>query len=563
MVAERWQGDAAEAAVLAGGAAAWERLHERIAHRFGRAGVRARVRRYLAGLLGRAERTNGWQVAEAIGGVGPQGVQRLLNGTAWDAEAVRDDLRAYVVEHLGDTANGVLIIDETGFPKRGTHSCGVAPQYCGTLGRSANAQVGVFLAYGSPRGAAFIDRALYLPQRWTRDRGRCAAAGIPRTARFATKVTLAKRLLARAFAAQAPARWVVADCLYGRAHHFRHRLEGQGRAHVAGVLPDQVVVHEGQRQRAKALAGRLPPEAWVCRSAGTGSQGERLHDWLCVPLDEEAPAGMGRWLLGRRPLDAPEDCAYFRAYGPATTAAAALVRVAGARWAVEEAFAQANGGGGLDQYQVRRWTAWHRHITLGLLAHAYLVVGCACARASQAPLPRRRAAVLPPPLVAVSVPGVRRLLLTLGEDEDQRTFRLGGSRWRRAHQAVAQRCHIARRTQTLRALPPARAAAPAPSGGLTDAEWARIQPLLPPQRPPVGRPNHDHRTLLSGILWVLRTPAPWREMPARFGKYNTAFVRYRLWRRQGLWQRIIDALGPAAPPPPRRPPARPPAQVSL
>jgi SRSO17 transposase len=297
MVAERWQGDRAEAAVLEGGATAWERLQERIAHRFGRVEVRARVQRYLAGLLGRVERKNGWQLAEAIGEVGPQGVQRLLNGTIWDAEAVREDLRAYVVEHLGDEASGLLIIDESSFPKQGTHSCGVAPQYCGTLGRSANAQVGVFLAYGSARGAAFIDRALYLPQRWTRDRGRCAAAGIPSTVQFATKVTLAKRLLRRAFVASVPARWVVADCLYGRAHHFRHRLEGQGRAYVVGVLPDQVVVHAGQRQRAKALAGRLPPETWVCRSAGTGSQGERLHDWICVALDEAAPTGMGRWLL--------------------------------------------------------------------------------------------------------------------------------------------------------------------------------------------------------------------------------------------------------------------------
>jgi SRSO17 transposase len=254
MVAERWQGDAAEAAVLAGGAAAWERLHERIAQRFGRAEVRARVRRYLASVLGRVDRKNAWQLAEARGERGPQGGQRLLTGTAWDPEAVRADLRAYVVEHLADAAGGMLIIDETSFPKQGTCSCGVAPHDGGTLGRSANAQVGVFLASGSARGAACIDRALYRPQRWTRDRGRGTAAGIPHTVKFATKLPLAQRLLARAFAAKGPARWVVADCLYGRAHHFRRWLEGQGRAPVVGVLPDQVVVQAGQRQRAKALA---------------------------------------------------------------------------------------------------------------------------------------------------------------------------------------------------------------------------------------------------------------------------------------------------------------------
>jgi SRSO17 transposase len=175
--------------------------------------------------------------------VGPQGVQRLLNGTRWDAEAVREDLRAYVVEHLGDAASGVLMVDESGFPKKGSLSCGVAPEYCGTLGHSANAQVGVFLAYGSARGVAFIDRALYLPQSWTRDQGRCAAAGVPGGVRFATKVTLATRLLERAFAAGVPAGWVVADCLYGRAHHFRRWLEGRDRAPVVGVLPVQVVVH--------------------------------------------------------------------------------------------------------------------------------------------------------------------------------------------------------------------------------------------------------------------------------------------------------------------------------
>jgi hypothetical protein len=172
-----------------------------------------------------------------------------------------------------------------------------------------------------------------------------------------------------------PGRWVVADCLYGRAHHFRGWLEEHGRAYVVRVLPAQVVVHAGRRQRAKALAEGLPATAWVRPSAGAGCQGERIHDWACVGLLEDAPDGMGRWLLVRRPLESPEDCAYFRAYGPAETTTAALVRVAGTRWAVEEGFAQAKGEVGLDQYEVRRWAAWHRHITLGLLAHAYLLPG--------------------------------------------------------------------------------------------------------------------------------------------------------------------------------------------
>ena len=204
---------------------------------------------------------------------------------------------------------------------------------------------------------AFIDRTLYLPRAWTKDRSRRAAAGVPSGVGFATTVTLAKQLLGRAFAAGVAARWVGADCLYGRAHHFRHWLEEHGRPHVVGVLPDQVVVYEGRRQRAKALTASRPAEAWVRRSAGLGSQGECVHDWACVLLDEEVTVGMSRWLLVRRPLDAPEECAYFRASGPVATTAEELVRAAGARWAVEEALAQAKGDVGLDQYEVRRWEA--------------------------------------------------------------------------------------------------------------------------------------------------------------------------------------------------------------
>src|SRR5919198_2694618 len=200
-------------------------LHRRIASRFARAEVRERARRYLVGLLERVERKNGWQLAEAIGETGPRGVQRLLSAATWDADAVRDDLRAYVVDHLGDPASGVLIIDDTGFVKKGDKSCGVRRQYTGAVGATANAQVGVFLAYASKQGAAFVDRALYLPRAWTADPERCREAGIPTTVRFATKLTLAQRMLARAFAAGVPAGWVVADSAYGRSHAFRRWLE--------------------------------------------------------------------------------------------------------------------------------------------------------------------------------------------------------------------------------------------------------------------------------------------------------------------------------------------------
>jgi SRSO17 transposase len=200
-------------------------LHRRIGHRFARSEASERVKRYLLGLLGRVERKNGWQMAEAMGEHDPQGVQRLLNTAKWDADEVRDDLREYVVEHLAEEATGVLIVDETGFLKKGTKSVGVARQYTGTAGDTVNCQVGVFLAYASEKGAAFLDRALYLPRTWTNGPARRAEAGVPEEIVFRNKVELAEGMLQRAFEAEVPAGWVLADSFYGRSHAFRRWLE--------------------------------------------------------------------------------------------------------------------------------------------------------------------------------------------------------------------------------------------------------------------------------------------------------------------------------------------------
>lgn len=223
----------------------FEELHARIAPRFRRPEVRARVRGYLVALLERVERRNGWQMAEQMGETGPQGAQRLLNGANWDAEAVRDDLRSYVFEHLGDEESGVLVVDETGFLKKGKKSVGVARQYTGTAGRTENSQVGVFTVYASHKGAAFVDRALYLPEEWVEDEERRAEAGVPTGARFATKGELAKKMLRRAFDAGVPARWVVADTVYGTARGLRGWLEERGRPYVMAVIGTQGVHHEG------------------------------------------------------------------------------------------------------------------------------------------------------------------------------------------------------------------------------------------------------------------------------------------------------------------------------
>jgi SRSO17 transposase len=348
-------------------------LHGRIACRFRRSEARARAKRYLAGLLDRVERKNGWQLAEHLGEAGPQGVQRLLNAADWDVDAVRDDLRGYVTEHLGEAA-GVLIVDETGFLKKGTKSVGVQRQYSGTAGRIENCQIGVCLAYASSQGRAFLDRALYLPQAWARDHERRGEAGVPADVAFHTKPELAQQMLARAFAAGVPAAWVSGDEIYGDDGAFRRWLADGAHPYVLAVSCSHPVWLHGTQERADRLIAALPPEAWVPLSAGTGSQGERLYDWGCVQLPYERAAGTAHWLLARRSLSDPTAVAYYRVFGPADTPVATMVRVAGMRWAIEASFEEAKGTVGLDHYEVRKWTAWYRHVTLALLAHAYLEI---------------------------------------------------------------------------------------------------------------------------------------------------------------------------------------------
>src|SRR5712691_5982718 len=356
------------------GAEALAEVHERIAPRFRRAEVRSRARRFLEGLLAPVERKNGWQLAEELGEHGPRGVQRLLGEADWDEDAVRDDLRAYVAEHLAE-ANGMLVIDETGFIKKGKKSAGVARQYSGTAGRRENSQIGVFLLYASSQGAAFLDRELYLPEEWTTDRVRCREAGIPDERAFATKGELAQQMLSRAFSAEVPAKWVVGDTVYGY-DEMRSWLENQRRNYVLAVPETHLVWIAGEPQPVGLVAALLPAQAWVVLSAGEGSQGPRLYEWAWLSLPEEPEAGSdrGSWLLIRRSLADPSKRAYYRVSGPAGTMLAEAVRVAGSRWSIEEGLEEAKGEAGLDQYEVRTWTAWYRHITLALLAHAVLVV---------------------------------------------------------------------------------------------------------------------------------------------------------------------------------------------
>ena len=343
----------------------------RIGARFARSETRDRVRAYLIGLLGPIQRKNSWQLAEQIGDADPYGVQHLLGRSDWDPDEVRDDLRAYVVETLGD-ADAVLILDETGFLKKGTRSAGVARQYTGTAGRIENAQVGVFLAYASRHGTAFLDRALYLPQEWTDDPKRCERAGIPEGTAFATKPQLAKRMLAHAFNAGVPAAWVTGDEVYGADGNLRRWLEQEGRAYVLAVRSNQSVWVGFQQARVGALAASLPKRAWHKITIASGSKGPRRYAWAWVPINHDLGPRWRRWLLVRKSLDEDEELAYYIAAGPARTTLTRLAQTAGARWSIEGGFESAKQEVGLADYEVRSWTGWHRHVTLALLAHAVL-----------------------------------------------------------------------------------------------------------------------------------------------------------------------------------------------
>jgi SRSO17 transposase len=372
-------------AEVEGWAAQFERLLERIGPRFARPEVRRRAAGFLRGLLGDVERKNGWQLAEHARETTPDGMQRLLTSARWDADALRDDVRAYVVEHLGDPG-GVLVVDETGFLKKGNKSAGVQRQYSGTAGRIENCQVGVFLTYASARGRALIDRELYLPTQWAADAVRRTEAHVPEQVSFQTKPQLAQQVLARAVAAQVPAGWVTADEVYGGDARLRAFMEDHDLAYVLAVKATQPLWAHGEQGpaevAARELVAGLPARAWRRLSAGAGAKGPRVYDWAGVELVRPGWPGRGFWLLARRRLSDGE-LAFYAWFGPARTTLADLVGVAGIRWAVEECFQAAKGQVGLDHYQVRRYDAWYRHASLVLVTQAFLAaVRAHAARAS-------------------------------------------------------------------------------------------------------------------------------------------------------------------------------------
>lgn len=405
-----------------------------VGSRFTRAASRRRVRSFLLGLLAGLPRANCWTVAEHAGDSNPHGMQRLLSRAVWDADAVRDDLRGYVVDRLG-SAGAVLVVDETGDLKKGTRTVGVQRQYTGTAGRIDNAQVAVYLAYATDRGHAFIDRALYLPRSWTRDPARCQAAGVPEGTGFATKPALARRMLTAAFDAGVQAGWVAGDEVYGNDPTLRADLARRGVGYVLAVAKNHPIVTGIGTRTAVELAVRLPEKAWQQRSAGPGSKGHRYYDWALIDtIDKDLP---GRhWLLVRRHQTSGE-YAFYRAHAAGPVPLAALVAVAGRRWTVEETIQTSKELAALDQHQVRTWTSWHRWTILAMLAHAFLAITAADSRHDQPDNPT---------LIPITVNETRRLALAIiGLPAATLDHILHWSHWRRRHQAHARTSHYRRR----------------------------------------------------------------------------------------------------------------------
>ena len=348
-------------------------VERRLMPRFPRREARRRAWAYSRGLLSPVERKNGWQLAEVNGDATPYGVQHLLGRARWDDEAVRDDLRAYWVEHLGEP-QAVLVIDETGFLKKGQQSAGVARHYSGTAGRIENCQIGVFLAYASSQGHALLDCALYVPQAWTNDRERCERAGLPEKHPFATKPELVRQMLKRAFDARVPAAWVTGDSVYGDDRRLRVWLEEREQAYVLAVSGKEYVWCGWQQHQVKTVLATLPSDGWTRLSAGAGTKGLRWYEWRWLPLAHPLLPAWRRWLLVRRSVSAPTDLTAYVVFAPHESALEAVVRVAGSRWTVESCFEAAKGEVGLDQYEVRSWHGWYRHITLAMWAYALLTV---------------------------------------------------------------------------------------------------------------------------------------------------------------------------------------------
>ena len=428
-------------------------LHARLACHFARWEPRHHALLYLQAIISDIPRKNGWQIAEHAKQARPSGMQRLLSRAVWDQEGVRDELRRFLWQALTPSPSSavaaeslesatpfpLLVIDESGFPKRGDHSAGVAHQYCGTTGRIENCQVGVFLSYATKRGHGLIDRELYLPEDWCADPARRLAAHIPETLGFQTKPELAQRMVARAQAAGLSIAWVVADTVYGHCPELRAFLQAQGSAYAMAVPSIEVICVQTQsgcllNSVATIAHQALGPQDWQRLSQSLGTKGERLFDWAILPWLQAAQVDGRHFLVVRRDLDTPDQLDYFLVCAPEATTLATIVEAIGARWHVEEDL-QTNQALGLDHYEVRSYVAWYRHLTLVLLAAAFLVGICVEENAPRAAPEHIPVAVAAPTVIALTTREVRHLLARLiWPAPTSAAFICGWSWWRRSHQ---------------------------------------------------------------------------------------------------------------------------------
>jgi SRSO17 transposase len=349
----------------------FEEITARFTERFLRSESRTCFVNVLRAIIAPITRKNGWQIAEVIGDATPYGVQAFFLRHRWEPDDVRDDLQQCVVDHFGDD-DGVFIGDETGFLKQGVESAGVGKQYTGTAGGIVNCQIGVFLAYTTPQGTTMLDRGLYLQKEWTDDRLRCEKAGIPETVGFQTKQQIFLAMLERARRNGVPGRWVVADEVYGNDGKLRRGIEHLDLGYVLTVRKDHRFLATCKAQ-AQNIARWWPQEAWKCISAGDGSKGPRYFDWAYRSLPSSRP-GWERGLLIRRSIEDPSDLAYFLTYAPTGTPLEKLVQIAGTRWGIETSFKLTKNEVGLDNYEVRTYTGWYRHMTMCMIAFCYLML---------------------------------------------------------------------------------------------------------------------------------------------------------------------------------------------
>jgi len=376
-------------AAWSGALAEWEAelaaLKARVGAVLPRAELRATAAAFVDGLLSGVSRKTGWLMAEQAGFERPYRMQSLLGRSRWRADALRDVVREYALESLGDP-DGVLVVDETGFLKKGTASVGVARQYSGTAGRIENCQIGVFLAYASRHGQALIDRRLYLPKGWAEDEARRAKAAVPPDIAFATKTEIAREMIVRALDAGAPCAWVLADALYGSDSALRRMLEARAQPYVLAVrsnLTLRFLDATGFVQTDPAsLTDALSPDAWAAHPAGDGAKGLRLYDWARIAMPWVCEPGYERWLLIRRSRRDPDARAYYLVFAPAGTSLAELAGAAGLRWTIEACFQHAKDDLGLDHCEARSWHGWHRHMTLCMAAAAFLARLAASIRAA-------------------------------------------------------------------------------------------------------------------------------------------------------------------------------------